>query len=99
MSLITQCFSFLAIKPKVWIEDDRLCARASLVVRIALLGGYDRYVIAYKRQRTVSIHTKSWWSWQPAETIPFERVNEIDRSFSRWTTRRDPYRNTNTSSS
>ena len=97
MSLFTQCFSFLAIKPKVWIGDDSLYARASLAVRIASLGAYDRCVIADKRERIISIYTKGFWSWQPTEKIPFDRVDEIDRSFSRWTTRRAPYRNTNTS--
>jgi hypothetical protein len=93
VSLFTQCFSFLAIKPKVWIEGDRLYARASLAGRFASLGAYDRCVIADRRERVVSIHTKGLWSWQPVEKIPFDRVDEIDRSFKRWTTNRGPYYN------
>jgi hypothetical protein len=84
MSLITQCFSFLAIKPKVWIENDKLCARTSLAARVASLGAYDRCVIVDKRERMISVKTKAWWNWQPEEQIGFERVDEIDRSFRRW---------------
>jgi hypothetical protein len=90
MSLITQCFSFLAIKPRVWIDGYRLCARASRVTRIASLGAYDRCVVADRRERLISIHKKDCWSWQPAVKIPFDRVVEIDRSFDRWSTKRCP---------
>jgi hypothetical protein len=91
MSLITQCFSFLAVKPKVWLAHDTLCARASLATRLASLGAYDRWVIVERGKRDISIRSKSWWTWQPTETVPFERVVEIDYSFNRWTRGRHPY--------
>jgi len=86
MSLRTQCFSFLAIKPRVWVEGGKLFARASLAVRISSLGAYDRCVIADKGQRVVSVYEKTWWTRRPEVRIPFERVDEIDRSLHRWTT-------------
>src|SRR5262245_37160172 len=92
MSLFTQCFSFLAIKPKVWIDGDRLHARASSVTRLLSFGAYDRCVVADRRERLISIHTKNGWSSQRAEKIPFDRVVEIDRSLDRWTTKRCPDR-------
>ena len=91
MSVFTHSFSFLAIKPKVWIEGDCLYARASFAGRFVSLGAYDRCVIADRRERVVSIHTKGLWSWRPVEKIPFDRVDEIDRSFKRWTTNRGPF--------
>src|SRR6185436_8109172 len=74
MSLRTQCFGFLAIKPRVWIEGDKLFARASLPVRISSFGAYDRCVIADKRERIVSICEKTWWAQRSEVRIPFERV-------------------------
>jgi hypothetical protein len=91
MSLLTQCFGFLAVKPRVWVADDTLRARTSLATRIASLGAYDRWVTADKGGRLISIRTRSWWTWQPEEFISFDRVVEVDCSFNRLTRGRYPY--------
>jgi hypothetical protein len=90
MSLFTWSCGLLAVKPKVWTEPDKLFARASLALRVASFGAYDRCVIAERREQTISIYQKNWWVGAAVISIPFNRVVEIDRSFDRWTTQRHP---------
>src|SRR5688572_21089111 len=90
MSLFTWSCGLFAVKPSVWTERDKLYARASIALRTASLGAYDRCVVADKQAKVISIYHKEWWTWRPEVTIPFARVVEIDRSFHRWTTKRVP---------
>ncbi len=86
MSLFTRSFSFLAVKPKVWVEGNHLMARTSLFLRLLSLFSYSKTVLVDRAGKVVLIFTKKLWLINRTKHIRFDRIMRIDYSFGSFTT-------------
>jgi hypothetical protein len=75
-----QFWSYL-IQPKVWLADNQLITRTSLLVQSYTLFSYCRVVCVDKSSQTLTIKKRFLWLFSKIRTIPFGRIRKIDYSY------------------
>jgi hypothetical protein len=80
MSVYTARLPFLQTSPKVWVEDNRLFARTSLMYQILNIFSYSRKVVVDKKRKVIDIIIKTFWICKSYERIPFNDLMYIDIS-------------------
>lgn len=83
MSLHEQRISFLGIKPRVWNEGAKLCARTAGLWRLLSLFSYCRTMTADPARREITIEGTYLWFLRTRRVIDFDQVKYIDYVFSR----------------
>lgn len=78
MSLISISSPFSSLAPKVWVEDECLIARTSLVSQIFMLGSAARRVTVDPRDDTITIESRALWLWHREETLHFADISHFE---------------------
>lgn len=81
MSLIQATTSLLALKPRVWRDENRLCVRTGFLARLLCLFAAERSVVVDPAARVIRITSRAWWFARRRSEIPFDRVVHIDYRF------------------
>lgn len=82
MSLRTVTSGFLSLSPRVWIDDDVLYARTSLLVQCLCLFAIWRRVRVDQRQAAVEIVGRRLWLWPYQRRVPFDQILRIRYDYS-----------------
>jgi hypothetical protein len=72
---------FLQISPKVWCRGRKLFAETSIFYRVFNFFSYCRTVVVDSHKKIISISVTKWWFFESTETIAFNEVKFIDRSW------------------
>lgn len=68
--------------PRIWIENDCLCAKTSFLSRILNCFSCSRTVTIDQKRKIIKIETKTFWFLNSTKTIPFDDLKFIDISHS-----------------
>lgn len=85
MAVIRHTTSLLAIKPKVWIDGEKLYARSALLGQILRLGISSSFLIADRSGRSVTVKQRFFWVLGKTHVIPFARIEGIRYHYASFT--------------
>ncbi len=83
--MIRYTTGLLAIKPKVWIDGEKLCARSALLGQILRLGISSSFLIADRSGRSVTVKQRCFWILSKTHVIPFARIEGIRYHYGSFT--------------
>jgi hypothetical protein len=72
--------ALLQISPRVWVENNQLLARTSLIYQIFNTFFYSRTVVVDKKRKFIKIVRKTFWFYKSYDRILFDDLEYIDIS-------------------
>lgn len=81
MSVYTVTSGLLSFKPRVWVDEDRLISRTSLLGQLLRLFAFSKRIVVDRGQKSVIIQRRLFWLIHTKREIPFSQIQRIDYAF------------------